>query len=140
MEEDNNTRTASQYNLNERTASLIADIQEEALSLSNSYKFNSAFDKWQSIRLLIEARFNGDEIKELDKLEEVFTNKIIINYPSKLCDSKPMYGLSERDSYIKKEGLRIKKFRLNKYVKYIMSLMRVYKLGMTDKEKKTRLH
>ncbi len=140
MEENDNTRSASQYNLNERSASLIADIQEEALALSNSYKFNASFDKWQSIRLLIEARFQIEEIVILDKLEERFTEKIIINCPLGLPTSKPMYGLSKRDTYIKKEGLRIKKRKLNRYVKEIMSLMRLYKIGMTDREKKTRLH
>lgn len=137
---DTNTpRAESQYNLNERITTLIADMQEEAFTLSSTYKLNDSFDKWQSIRLLIEARFNEPETDKLDSLEEEFLEKIIITYPHGLSTSKPMYGLSSKDSYIKKEGLRIKKHRLNKYVKYIMILMRLYKIGMTDKEKITRL-
>jgi len=139
MEEISTPRAASQYNLNERSTSLIADIQEEAFRLSNSYKFNHSFDKWQSIRLLIEARFDNDEIEKLDNLENDFHDPIIINFPNGLSTSKPMYGLSQRDNYVKKEGLTIKRQRLNKYIKYIMTLMRLYKLGMTDREKKTRL-
>ena len=139
MEEDSSPRSASQYNLNERSTALIADMQEEAFLLSAAYKLNDSFDKWQSIRLLIEARFNIDETDELNKLEKQFLDKITITYPHELSLSKPMYGLSPRDNYIKKEGLKIKKFKLNNYVKYIMTLMRLYKIGMTDKQKKTRL-
>lgn len=139
MDDTNQTRTESQYNLNERITTLIADIQEKAFILSNAYKFNASFDKWQSIRLLIEARFNDDEMTELDELENTFNEKIIITYPIGLSSQKPMHGLSQKDNYIKVEGLKIKKDRLNEYVKRIMGLMRVYKIGLTDKEKITRL-
>lgn len=139
METNNENRAESQYNLNERITTLIADIQEKAFILSNAYKFNASFDKWQSIRLLIEARFNKDEIKELNELEESFSERIIVAYPIVLSIQRPMHGLSQRDNYIRIEGLKIKKDRLNKYIKCIMKLMRAYKIGLTDKEKKVRL-
>ncbi len=139
MESNNEKRSESQYNLNERSTTLIADMQEQAFVLSNSYKLNASFDKWQSIRLLIEARFSTTERERLDELEELFMEKILVEFPNGLSNSKPMYGLSQKDRYIKSEGLFVKKQRLHKYVKYLMELMRIYKIGLTDKEKRTRL-
>lgn len=132
-------RSESQYNLNERSTSLIADLQEDAFRLSNSHKYGPSFDKWQSIRLLIEARFDYKEKTKLDKLERIFLKRIMIQYPQRLSMSKTIYGLSEREFYIKKKGLEVKRYRLHLYVKFLMELMRAYKIGLTDKQKKTRL-
>lgn len=124
----------SQYNLNEATFILIGDLQREAFILSNKYRnFNGSFDRWQSIRLLISARFKEKEKEKLDNLEEEFDKNIIVKYPKDL-DSE-----SAKRNYNHKIYYQEKKKNLNKYINYLMILMRVYKIGPTDLEKKHRL-
>ncbi len=124
----------SQYNLNEATFFLIADLQREAFVLSNRYKnFDGSFNRWQSIRLLISSRFEDKEKEQLDKLEEEFDEQISFIYP------KEINNQHQKTKYNHKIYYEVKRKKLNDYVKYLMILMRLYKIGPTDLEKKHRL-
>lgn len=125
----------SKYNLNEATFLLIADLQREAFDLSNKGKnSDGAFERWQSIKLLLEPRFNKEEIEKLDLIESKFYNQVKIKYPIHLKTE------NEKRKYNYDAYRIIKRIRLNGYVKYLMILMRLYKIGTTDLEKKHKLN
>lgn len=142
MMADQEQTNQSQYNLNEQTILLIADLQRDGITKSNNYNFNKAFDCWQSIRLLIQSRFEDDEKDKLDRLEKEFQTPI----PLKKLQ-QPKYNKLGIDAIRNNEKrynqIRIniiKRQRLNVYVKELMQLMRVYQISLTDKKLKTNLN
>ena len=131
----------SQYNLNLASTELMADFQREAFTLANNKRFNDAFDRWQSIRMIIEPRFEQDETNDLDELEKKFWTLPKIKVPANLSTKQDMItGQSQRKNYILSKIHAFKRVALNNYIKCLMGLMRTYKVGMTDKEKVTRLN
>lgn len=134
----------SQYNLNEQTMLLIADLQREAILSSNKKDFYSAFDCWQSIRILIQSRFEDNERKELDKLEKEFIKPIPMVKPSKIDKNfLPSGNIMKEVRERKYNQIRtniILRTRLNDYVEELMNLMRDYSIGLTDKERKRNLN
>ncbi len=139
METSNETRE-SQYNLNESTTLLIGDLQRDALELSNSFNYAGALEKWNSIRILIEARFDDDEVDALDELYKKFYNISPANIPINLKSKFDMVtGLNSKEIFQRQYLRYNQKKRLHEFVRELMILMREYKISTTDKEKKTRL-
>lgn len=124
----------SAYNLRQSNILLIADLQREAFELLNKNNNPGAsFQRWQSIRLIIENRFDDAERENLDKSEVEFYSPFKTKRPSNL---QP-YSMEKKnyDYYAR----RVLRTRLSKYVSKIMVLMRKYGLDLGDKEVKVRL-
>ncbi|KKL63781.1 hypothetical protein LCGC14_2171700 [marine sediment metagenome] len=141
MENDSSKQTKeSAYNLNEANFLLIASLQQQAFNLSNKKRFNESFDRWQDIRILIEPRFETYERTKLDQLENNFKGPTKIKIPFNLSSCISMKdGLSNLDKYKIYHINKIKSFKLNRFVKYLMLLMRKYQISQTDKSKVTKL-
>ena len=131
----------SQYNLNESMAILIGDLQREALTLSNSADHHGSLERWNSIRILIQSRFQDDEVDTLDELYYNFYNIKPAVVPLNL---KPQFdmrtGLNSKQMFQRKYLSFFQKKRLHEFVRELTLLMRQYKISMTDKEKKPRLN
>ncbi len=135
MSDDGKNRE-SQWNLNDASFHLIADLQREAIYLMNHQKYNPSLERWIAINKLVESIFSDTEIKMMDRLAEDYFKPIKITFPEKLMES-----LSDKKIKILKQRLplTIKKKRLAKYVRELMILMRRYSLYLTEKEKKHKL-
>jgi hypothetical protein len=138
MEEKEKTETPeSAYNLNHLTIIQIAELQRQAIFLSNRHRYHDSFNCWQSIRLLIENRFTSKEKSMLNKLELNFHNREKILVPEKLEGNYTQYRLKEL--YLKEKTRMIMRKKLNHYVRYLMQLQRKYGITLTDKEHKPKL-
>lgn len=121
----------SKYNLNESDFRLIGDLQQQAFYYRNERKnYYEAFQRWVSIRLLLDSRFTPDENKELDKIEEKF---MIMPKPEDL----PYFNNSQIP--MNKKRVVYKIYTLNKYIKKLRELMKKYKIALTDMDRKVRL-
>lgn len=144
MDNNKDNTAATQYNLNGAIMMLIAELQKDAINDSHKGRYQSSFEKWESIRHLIEARFDDGECDLLNELGKQFLKPVpIINVPQQL---KPQnyyqvdYKKKERENYIKNHYSSIKKNRLINYIQTLQKLMRKYGLSLTDLEKKIKLN
>lgn len=139
---DNNTekKGLSHYNLNESDFLLLADLQREGFTMRNSKKnYPEALNRWKSVRMLIDARFEDTENEDLDKLEKEFWSKPKLQVPSNLSNECSFGDMSPRKIYIKQQ-YRIHKLRkLDLYITKIRQLMKDYKISMTDTQAKEKL-
>ena len=87
---------------------------------------------------LIENRFEKDEKKELDKIENDFNKPIEFKKEDFNIYKNLNYGIHQEDSSQSDKRRRKTngqlRYRLNLYIKKIMELMRKYKLGSTDRK------
>lgn len=139
---DNNTKKTGQshYNLNETDFLLLADLQREAFQLRNVKKnYIASFERWRSIRMLIDARFDDKETKILDEIEESFWKPQEIQVPDKLSGISSFGNKSPKKTYIIKI-IRSRKLKvLDEYITQIRALMKLHKIAMTDLETKAML-
>ncbi len=137
----------SAYNLNLANIVLIGDLQREAFILSNKGRSEQAYLRWQSIRLLIENRFEDDERRELDELEEEFEEPLVVDIPKSLKgevgERKTTFTRSPKQTarirFLNDSKESVQRKNLANYIKCIMRFMRKYKMDLGDKEKRVKL-
>ena len=110
----------SQYNLNEANFHLLAALQQELYYFRNvKFDFIKAFDRVESMNLIILSVLNQDEKNEFKLIKKFF----------------------EKQSSIKNTGTRLAKQRmfLDYYISKQNIAFRRYKISMTDKDTKLNL-
>lgn len=141
MVENKQKTGQSQYNLNESDFLLLADLQREGFYIRNHKKnYPEALERWKSVRMLIDARFEEDETKKLDDIQTDFWKRPKeINIPKNLSDYSAFGNVSPRTNYINQIRRRYQLNKLDEYITYLRQLMKIYRICMTDVEKKIRL-
>jgi len=138
---DNNTekKGLSHYNLNESDFLLLADLQREGFTIRNAKKnYPESFGRWKSVRMLIDARFEDGELKELDEIEKGFWDRP--NIKSDHLSNECSFGdMSPRKKYLKQKRRVHQLRKLDEYITKLRKLMKTYKIAMTDTQTKERL-
>lgn len=126
--------------MNESNFVLLGELQTEAFRFMNVKKdYLSAMDRWNSIMFIVESVFTDTERESLDKIEEEFSKTLSFKVPTNLSTSKPMYGVSARQRFIINVYQKHRLKHLRNYIRSLSSLLRQYKVSMTDLDKKKKL-
>ncbi len=137
--EDKQTQD-TRYNLDGATFQLLGELQRSAVSFTLKRSFDEAFNRWVSIRTLIEPCIEDDESKDLDILENQYHRLIYFKIPEGLDDVKPFLGLSKKELFKENKINQFKSIKLKRYSKQILRFMKKYSLTLTGKEMKTELN
>lgn len=126
--------------MNESNFVLLGELQMEAFRFMNVKKdYGSAMDRWKSIMFIVESVFTETETKNLDDIEEEFNKILKFHVPENLSNSKPMYGVSAKQKFIINVYQKHRLKHLRNYIRSLSSLLRQYKVSMTDLDKKKKL-
>ncbi len=140
MNDNEEKKGLSHYNLNESDFLLLADLQREGFTMRNAKKnYPEALNRWKSARMLIDARFSPEENKELDEIEEAFWGKPDIKVPDHLSDLCSFGDMSPRKKYILRRHRVHQLHELDRYITKLRVLMKEYKIAMTDTQTKDKL-
>lgn len=141
MVDDTSKATVSRYNMNEANFMLLGQLQQEAFYLSNVKRnFTAAFDRWNSIRLIVESVFTDGEKTALDSIDKDFHKSLRLRIPKDLKDTKHMGGKkTEQELYIYNAFQIHKTEHLQLFIRELSMLLRRYKISMTDLDKKKKL-
>lgn len=130
----------SKYNLNESDFMLIGELQKEAFYYRNTKRnYSEAFQRWVSISLMIDCRFESDERDELNTIQSKFTQVPKIDVPQNLNPFASFGSMSPRKKYLLKQLSKHKIEVLDEYIQKLRTLMRTYKIALTDLERKAKL-
>ena len=139
---DNNEKSGQNYyNLNETDFLLLADLQREAFRLRNTKKdYIESLQRWKSVRMLIDARFEKTEREALDKIEEEFwEGPKNLDLPKGINDNRSFGDASPEKKYITKRKRSHQLSKLDEYTIKLRELMKSYRIAMTGLEKKDKL-
>jgi len=138
--ENKENKSQSKYNLNESDFLLLGKLQEEAFYYRNIKRdYYASLERWVSVRVMVGSRFETSECEELDNIHTEFSKIPKIKMPNNLSRVPSFGNLSPRSKFIKTILTSHKISILDKYSMKLRLLMRLYKIALTDLEKKAEL-